>query len=516
MTRLSTILSLLALGCLSCADRPNLLIQIQRSAHIEADTLESPFQIEVLDGEGRPLESREISPALLSERQRLFEGLNLEEGDTYRIRLTAPLPQICPGPRSRLLGVSPPFSYTRALTEINIYVDCEDGSSPTLNKPKETRYLNTSTFLPTPYPYGQVLIVGGAEPTSFSWEKPKETKILSTIETYDPRAGLFREHAATLIDPVLMHQATAINPAQLLITGGLQLVETAASELEFLVSDQVRLIDGDQEPTLQSELHTPRTFHTSVLLQDGSLFIAGGGGAFLLNLMRPTERYDPTGVVASQELPSLSIGRFAPAVVPFPDGRQILVAGGAYNKDTDVPMDLYCLSDPCPCGAAPCVEQLEGFGPDRGRALVTGTLVPCDSGGTGAIYLVGGGHDNENKTDYVIDPEIYCLDTAAPDKLQQVGLLRQARTAHTTTLVGDSEERYRLLVAGGLVNKTEALNSAEIFPVSCRCDLITAEAMEEITLMGARRTHTATPLADGTILIFDGPNSDAERVNPAR
>jgi len=249
----------------------------------------------------------------------------------------------------------------------------------------------------------------------------------------------------------------------------------------------------------------------------GALALVGGVGQSVVNVLKDLELVDPSGAAPTAVVP-MTWPRLLPVVVPL-DARRVLISGGVRLENVDIADELLCLSGGCPCGAAPCVEKLSfGYGAGRGRYGMTGTRVECDGAGEGAVYIVGGSYkDATTQAEQYFD-DVLCVDLESPAALVSAGKLRRARSGHTTTLLERPDGGSRLLVAGGS-SAGVLLASAELLDVTCRCEAgnsITAQ--REVKLESQRALHTATRLADGTVLLAGGifVGFGAERFNPDR
>jgi hypothetical protein len=509
--RLLPPLLLLALPLVACSDPPSLVIRIQQpAAGLDLASAEGRLRVELLDGNTGAVEQRRevTADGLATGRQRLFESLELIEERSYRVRLVASLD----GKKScaRAVGLSPTFRYDEALTELSVYMDCADAASTAAPLQTDRAY-HQAVFLPAPAPHGQVVLVAGASPrTDLAPDDP--AKFLDSIEVYNPGEDRFTRRTERLSRPRALHVALRIGDQLLLSLGGMDTDKSGGTTVNEILS-YVDRVSADAV-TRVHDLTTTRAGHSAVLLEDqGKVLVAGGFTKGTIIPLMTLEIFDPAGKGKPPQLPSMTIPRYQPALVPFERGRRVLIAGGLWVKDKSYPIDLLCLSGSCTCGTPPCVQQLPGFGQDAGRIGVTGTLVPCRTGG-GAIYLVGGFHTETTpvkKT--VLHDDIRCVDTANPGQgPTRLGGLLKPRGQHTTTLVRGGKSGQRLLVAGGYSAEGVLSTRGELVPVSCDCKL--TGAIKEVEL-GFRVGHTATLLADGTVLLAGGLSSDkAERFNP--
>jgi hypothetical protein len=143
------------------------------------------------------------------------------------------------------------------------------------------------------------------------------------------------------------------------------------------------------------------------------------------------------------------------------------------------------------------------------RASHTQTLLP-----SGKVLLTGGGWFSGLQSNISASAELF---DPTSRTFVATGSMSTARAFHTATILGSG----KVLVAGGSsasVNGSPslgALATAEVFDPSAGTFSLTG------TMVSARVYHTATPLADGTVLIAGGIDSkgnilaSAEIYNPA-
>jgi len=98
----------------------------------------------------------------------------------------------------RVSGVSPHFVWERGLGSISVYVDCTDqvSSVALLHQP---RLYHAAAFVPTPAPYGQVVVSGGASFDNLAdIIDPTKANVHDSIEVFDAEQGGFRLLSTTL------------------------------------------------------------------------------------------------------------------------------------------------------------------------------------------------------------------------------------------------------------------------------------------------------------------------------
>jgi hypothetical protein len=298
-------------------------------------------------------------------------------------------------------------------------------------------------------------------------------KGLTSAELYDPATGLFAsasqltearwDHTATLLD-----NATLPNYGKVLIVGSVD----ATAELYDPVAASF---------AATGSMAAARTRPTATLLSTGKVLVAGGNSAGL-----PAELYDPTtGTFALTG--NLSMFRVGHTATLLLDGRVLIAGGGAFVGGASVTAELY--------------------NPATGTFTATGSMTVARTGHTatrlqdGTVLTVG-----TDGTPDLYDPS---SGTFVP-----VGNVLAATGAHTASLRNDGT----VLVPGGyetrfletysLINGVCTPRGSIPFPTSVAGAEQFAPESEGFTAAGAlnglRDTHTATVLADGTLLIVGG------------
>lgn len=109
---------------------------------------------------------------------------------------------------------------------------------------------------------GRVLVAGG----SIGVENA-----IASCEIYDPKTGKWKD-VAPLNIPRLEHSAVLLPSGKVLVTGGMNSLDNLHPWLK-----SCELYDPEKNTwTIVDSLAVPRTFHSSFLLKNGLLFIAGG------------------------------------------------------------------------------------------------------------------------------------------------------------------------------------------------------------------------------------------------
>ncbi|MCI0341961.1 MAG: IPT/TIG domain-containing protein [Planctomycetales bacterium] len=304
---------------------------------------------------------------------------------------------------------------------------------------------------------GRVLAAGGLTGTL----SPTAT---ATAEIYDPSAGTWSVTGA-MATARMIHTSTLLPDGMVLVAGG-------RAGLASVKTCELFDPSKGQWSTVGS-LATDRDNHAAALLPSGWVLVAGGRSG--LTDLSNSEIYDPIGATW------FAAGSFANAraqatATVLPSG-DVLLAGGVAGGFNSTDADIY--------DAAPDAGRWRGAATlDRGRHLHTatplldGTLLVTGGRGTGGAY---------DATSRLYDPQTGTW-TAT------VGTMATARAYHTGTLLGDG----RVLVSGGF-NGT-ALSTAEVF------DPATGTWTATGGLGTGRYSQTATLLRDGRVFVAGGHN----------
>jgi hypothetical protein len=283
------------------------------------------------------------------------------------------------------------------------------------------------------------------------------------------------------------HTATPLPDGSVLVAGAGQLDID-----DLLVSyTSAEIVSPSGQVASTGSLTTPREFHTATLLKSGKVLITGGnvfnGYPTWLPATASAELYDPaTGQFTATG--DMSAARTGHAASLLSDGR-VLVFGGA----------------PSGTPAAEIYDPAQGKftsapSPLFSRTGHTATVLP-----SGKILFAGG----QNSSGPLASAEIY---DPVTNSFKAVGSMAEPRSHHTATLLPNG----KVLLAGGGVTNPASGVSLDIYPqLTPDSPSHTAELFDPQTetfspagtMNAARSSHTATLLADGTVLLLGGSHS---------
>lgn len=275
-----------------------------------------------------------------------------------------------------------------------------------------------------------------------------------------------------------------------------------ASHSSTLLPDGKVLIAGgfggsgtESDPYRSTEIYDPgtgsfqpsgnmtigRSSHTATLLKNGKLLIAGGWtGRY--NVRRSAELYDPTtGVFAPTG--DMVIERAGNVAALLPDGR-VLVAGGEDRSEN-------------------ALASAELYDPATGKFTRTGDMTEPRGAATatslrnGKVLIVGGGSGHYPSQNVYRSAELY---DPATGKFTSTGQMSVGRHKHAAVLLAS----WKVLVIGGSDNRDwhGEYSSAEIYdPASGKFS-----ATGPMSAARFKLPFAAVLLDNGTVLVAGGGN----------
>ncbi len=244
--------------------------------------------------------------------------------------------------------------------------------------------------------------------------------------------------------------------------------------------DLTYMTSPDNFAPAPNDLPSPRYFHTSTLLPDGTILVAGGSNG--PNILNTGAIYDPATETWSPAANNMRDVRDLHTATLLPDGR-VLLAGGFSTRATSTGSIAGC----------------EIYYPDTKLFLPTGSMLSPRSNHTtnlmpdGNPVAVGGYGLNDQIT---ATAEVY-YSTAA--RWQSLASMANARALHATVLLKDG----RLLAIGG-INSGGVLTSVEAY------DPTTNSWSAMASLPHPLYDETATLLFDGRVLVAGGNDGFGE------
>ena len=228
-------------------------------------------------------------------------------------------------------------------------------------------------------------------------------------------------------------------------------------------------------------MHIARASHTSTLLPNGKVLIAGGfaGSGGEPHPYTTAELFDPSSGTF-QSVASMSIGRSGHTATLLKNGKVLMVGGWTGHYDRPGSAEIYdsATSTFTPTGSM-VIE----------RAGNTATLLPDDR------VLIAGGVDRQENA--IASAEIY---DPATGKFTQTGSMAEPRGTHTATALKDG----RVLIVGGGSGHYPSQNihrSAELF------DPATGKFTSAGQMTVGRHKHAAILLRSGKVLIVGGSDN---------
>jgi hypothetical protein len=309
-------------------------------------------------------------------------------------------------------------------------------------------------------PSGKVFVAGGTQSTALSGG----SVILASADLYDPDAGAFSP-AGDMTTARRMHTSTLLADGRVLIAGGWGASGGAVASAELYDPSTGNF-------TATGNMITARGDHTAILLPTGKVLMVGGYGTAGFPNVAPAELYDPASGTFIATGPYVGRGGCdfcAPATL-LPDGTVLFP--GQY------PAQLY--------------------DPIRDTFRAAGMMISDHSAATlltnGTVLFAGGEDFGRSSSAELYDP--------VRGAFASTGNMAGPRVWHTLTLLPNG----MVLTAGGETDScvgngctfAGSVDSAELYAPSAGMFLATGK------MAAARETHTATLLNDGRVLIAGG------------
>ncbi len=313
--------------------------------------------------------------------------------------------------------------------------------------------------------------------------------VFSSEFSYYPDTNKWSDLTDTNNSPVLSsptyHSIALYTPADdTIITGG-ENCETATPLLDCrrapytnfyptvstmtFIPKYISAQSGSDTWTAGPNLNSPRAYHTSTLLPDGSILTCGGSDG--VKPLASCEIMDPLTKKWAATTP-MNTPRSNHTATLLPNG-DVLVAGGV-------------------SGSGVAISSAEIFYPDTQRWVLTSPMAHARQNHTatllpdGNVLVTGGDSDGT----YSATAEIYITSAAY---WADGGLMTYGRAQHTATLLKSGQ----VLITGGL-DASGPLKKTELYNYSTRSFAPGPD------LGTARYDHTATLLRDGNVVVIGG------------
>ena len=312
---------------------------------------------------------------------------------------------------------------------------------------------HTATLLPN----GKVLLVGGSP----SW--PPTAAVATSAELYDPATNTFSATGSLAFARRGGHAATLLSDGRVLVTGGVDDVQSAPGRVEAEIYDPNT---GRFAPT--GSMMMARTVHAAVLLSNGKVLVVGG-----ILAGNTAELYDPvTGTFISTSAPT----RYHPtaAGVPLSDGRALVFGYDAAGDAFDVTRSAF--------NTTGSFQAAGGVWFNPVMALLA----------DGRVFVVGGKEQGPPPSNIALVANARLFDPAT-NTFSVSGALTSPRDGATATRLQDS----RVLVFGG-EGTTSWPDRGELY------DPRTEQFSPTVPAGAGRYGHTATLLPNGKVLIAGG------------
>lgn len=270
------------------------------------------------------------------------------------------------------------------------------------------------------------------------------------------------------------HAIVQLADGKVLVTGGIKFPSPFSGLTDSALYD---LTAGSL--TVVGRMQDGRHSHSSTLLADGRMLVAGGYGGTPPAVWRTAELYDPVARTFTRAASEMSIARLRHGAFRLSTaalaGKVLILGGGALG--TSMTVELF---DPATSTFAP-VTTIDA--PTERQSQVFALLAD-------ESVLITGGRTMASSAP-VIESYVYVPSTAT---FRRVGDALEGRQLPTATTLIDG----RVLVVGGETGARLELATTELYdPAMAR--FIAGPAMSI-----PRRNHTAARLGSGRILIAGG------------
>lgn len=251
--------------------------------------------------------------------------------------------------------------------------------------------------------------------------------------------------------------------------GTFHLIATSSHNSKLTATAVLKVVSVGFVPT--SDMSVPRSGHTATLLPGGAVLVAGG----TTDSAHSAELFSPMSGTFGVTNGSMVYTRSGHCTTLLPDGRVLIIGGGDSSSNLFKTAELF----------SPATQNFTQTGNlNQARIHATATLLP-----TGRV-LVAGGQDRAGT--FLSSAELYDPTTGIFTPTEN---MHSSRAWHTATLLSDGKVL--------LVGSSNETNSAELF------DPVSGHFTATGSLIQARAHHTATLLPNGNVLILGGTHVSA-------
>ncbi|MFH0944401.1 MAG: kelch repeat-containing protein [Planctomycetota bacterium] len=243
------------------------------------------------------------------------------------------------------------------------------------------RAAHTSTLLPD----GRVLITGGS--SDLSTDTSFATSAERSTEIFNPGTMSFAS-GPNMSEPKTFHDATVLSNGNVLVTGGITYYVIFIKIPDL--SNTAQVYTPGTAPAVGSfgssiGMGTKRAAHTSVLLDDGRVLVAGGASGSLLapTILSSCSLFTGSGFSAAG---GMATPRAISGLVKLENG-QVLAAGGAngdlLNPSAIISCELYTPAPPSGAGSWASAGNMTTSRSGQGALLLSDGTIGLIAGGGG-------------------------------------------------------------------------------------------------------------------------------------
>lgn len=233
---------------------------------------------------------------------------------------------------------------------------------------------------------GSVLITGGL-PKEEADNNGVAIPALNGAERFTPATGRFAP-VGLMTSPRYGHSACRLADGRVLITGGNQTYDPLAPDPVSIATNSAEIFDPTTGTfTATGSMSAPRRWHTSTLLPNGTVLVAGGiqgNGTDTFTILSSAEIFDPVSGTFSNAT-AMSTPRQMHQAVALQDGSILLLGGVTYSGTAPAVVPLGILSAERFIPGSPGTFQATATSLATGRGLPTALRLS-----SGQVIVAGG------------------------------------------------------------------------------------------------------------------------------